>query len=85
MLQKFYLKIKDRKVSIFYIESKNFTFSEDRVFNKDFEQIKIDKKLFERATSMIVHNLHFPEDTIFCYDEYDIGMGSMIKTPEHLL
>lgn len=84
MLQKFYLKIDGSKTTIFYIESKNFNFSEDRVFNKDFEKINIDKQLFERATNMIVHNLHFPEDTTSIYEEYTIGMGSMIRTPDQL-
>ena len=85
MLQKFYIKFNSRKPVPFYIESKNFNFDENRVFNKDFENIKIDGNIFKICTNMIIHNLHFPEETTYLGEDYDIAMGSLIKTPKELL
>lgn len=85
MLQKIYIKIEGQKPSFFYIENKNFDFKENRVFDKEFNNISIDRKLFTRSKDLIVHNLHFPEVEQAIYDDYDIALGSSIKTPKELL
>lgn len=85
MLQKVFMKIHEGSTTMFYIESKNFNFSEDRVFDRHFKPIRIDKKLFERTTDLMLHHLHFPEDNTYGCDEYHIALGSMIETPEELL
>ena len=85
MLQKFYLKYGTQKTTLFYIETKNFNFDESHVFNKDLENIKIDGNIFKICTNMIIHNLHFPEETTYLGEDYDIAMGSLIKTPKELL
>lgn len=85
MLQKFYIKYDNRKPALFYIESKNYDFDENRVFNKDFENIKIDRIIFKKCTEMIIRNLHFPEETTYLGDGFDIVMGSLIETPRELL
>lgn len=85
MLQTIFLKIPGQKTTYFYIECKNFTFSMEKVFDKEFKKINIDQRLFEKSKNLIIHNLHFPQDTIHTGEEYDIALGSMIETPEELI
>ena len=85
MLQKVYVKGVGRKPALIYVESKNFDFNPNRVFNINLEQIKINDKLFQRICDMIIHKLHYPSDDIASFDEYDIALGRLIKTPEELL
>lgn len=81
VLNKIYLKVHDGGLTLFYVESNNFQFDIEKVYDKNFNPIKVDKGLFEKSCNLIIRNIMYGE-TLWLCDDYDIAIGTPVEKQE---
>lgn len=80
MLTEVYLKDNPHD-DLIYIDTSNFDFDIEKVYNKDFEKILVDSRLYDRIRVSIQGNIMFGYPT----DNEEFKIGNVIRTPDFLL